>query len=53
MGLFTRKADPADIGRTSPPTPSQAQRYAELRDGGATPLEAARTVRAEATRSRS
>lgn len=44
------KKNPADIGRTSPPTPKQAKRYNDLRNGGASPLEAARTVRAEAAR---
>jgi len=48
MGLFSRKTNPDEIGRTTPPTPEQVRRYAELRESGASALEATRTVRAEA-----
>lgn len=44
----SKKTNPADIGRTVPPTAAQARRYDELRKSGANPLEAARRVRAEA-----
>lgn len=46
MGLSSKKnTEPA-----TDPTPEQIRRYAQLRDSGYTPLEATRTVRAEAAR---
>lgn len=40
--------DAEEIGRTVSPTPAQAARYAELRDGGTPPHVAGRIVREEA-----